>query len=108
VQKMVMEWLGVGDWRMLSLHLHILNRNWKTAMEVPLFWRGCYFVIKKGRKLKTSTHYSNLKINECSFTDLCYVEYGVYMWGIFIWCLDASLYCVRNVIMNWIVYWVNI
>jgi len=25
VQKIVMEWLGVGDWRLLSLHLYILN-----------------------------------------------------------------------------------
>jgi hypothetical protein len=68
------------DWGLKAVESAFAYIEVKTpAVEVLLFWRGCYLVIKKGRRLKTSTHYLYLKINECSFTDLCYVEYGVYM-----------------------------
>jgi len=65
------------------------------AMEILLFWHGCYLVIKKGRRLKTSTHYSYLKINECSFTDLCYVNM-VFMCEVFVF--DAWMpHCIVSV-----------
>jgi len=78
-QKRKWSWNDL-DWGLKAFESAFAYTEVETpAMEVPLFWRGCYLVIKKGRRFKTSTHYSYLKINEWSFTDLYYVEYGVYV-----------------------------